>query len=88
MAKQITRFVHRGMMMIWHSTINIHITNTHNMLELLDRQMIVEPNSNSSSQHLNLPEHVLTQLTEFHFLLFVLKLESPRTEVLLAYLFV
>lgn len=32
--RQIMRRVQRGMMMTWHSTINIQMTNTHSILDL------------------------------------------------------
>lgn len=39
-AKQIKRFVHRGMIIIWHNTMKIHITKTHNILELNTKKQI------------------------------------------------
>lgn len=77
--------VQRGMMITWHSTINIQMTNTHSMLELQSRRRqrgagkTKRQKSISNSSLINAtewgppyaPEHILPHLAVFLLLIFV-----------------
>lgn len=87
--RQIMATVQRGIMMTWHSTINIQMTNTHSMLELWSGRSKQKSISNSSlivaRDTPYAPEHVLTHLTVLLLLILVNELQCPSIEMLATY---